>query len=659
MAVGDAYKARIAEKRAIGANRGELDEGSGSKKAAATGAGAGTGAEIEHVEAVAVGDEKPKRRQRIKRHFARFWCCYLLASIVFLAIFLPVFFLVAIPAIAQRLVDDTDLPVYAAHITDPKPDRVTFTLDTGLTIPLGLSVRLDAFNLSLFNRDSDPEITYLEVPVPSYKVKGKTNISVTSEDTPVLDQDEFVKTLSQAVYSKRFTMSAIGRTTGHLGAIKAGITLDKDVEINGTFLLFGGPRVRVLMGYAGLDKLSGFSIDEAALILPAREDGTNLRGRATLPNHSVVTFAMGNVTLNLKSGSIILGTALLPDVTLLPGNNSVGFTGIADINSALANIGPILASQTDALRDGEIELSASGNQTIFNGEHIRYFERVLNDLTITARVPIIKILLDTAGEFFGSDSGGVVDELTDILNKIDFGSLFAGVDFDSLIGSVGDIINNLNLGSLLDGVDLNSLLTGIDWPKVVDAVGSILGQLDLGSFLQNLDIPALLQSIDWQNVFQSIADMLGDIDWGQLANTLNTILNSVDWSALLEQIQPVLDQINWGDLLSNLDLSSIINSIGPILQNIDLGAIFSNIDWGTVIQGLGSVLQNVDLGSLFSGLMDALQSLDLGSLFDFDVGGVNIGDVLGEIGQASNGTSLDDAFNNFMDALENLGSDDS
>lgn len=42
----------------------------------------------------------------------------------------------------------------------------------------------------------------------------------------------------------------------------------------------------------GLDKLSGFSIDTASLILPAEEDGTNLRGTATLPNHSVVTFAL-------------------------------------------------------------------------------------------------------------------------------------------------------------------------------------------------------------------------------------------------------------------------------------------------------------------------------------------------------------------------------
>ncbi|KAL4914849.1 hypothetical protein BDW62DRAFT_219801 [Aspergillus aurantiobrunneus] len=625
MAVGDAYKARLAEKQAIAANRSELK-----------GKAAGTDAEIEHVE-VAVGEEKPKKRQRLKRHLARFWCCYLLAGVIFLAIFLPVFFLVAIPAIAQRLVDDTDLPVYAAHITNPKPDAVTFTLDTGLTIPLGLSVTLDPFDLDLFNRDSDPEITYITVPVPEYTVKGTTNISVTSEDTAVFDQDEFIKALTKAVYSKRFTLSAVGKTTGHLGALKAAITLDKDVELD------------------GLDQLSGFSIDEAALVLPAMADGSNLRGRATLPNHSVVTFAMGNVTLNLKSGDIVLGTALLPDVTLEPGNNSVAFTGKADINAALANIGGILAAQTDALRSGELELSASGNQTVFDGQHIRYFERVLNDLTITARVPIIQILLDTVGDFLGEGSDGVVQALTDMFNRIDFASLFDGVDFNSLIGSVGDIINNLNLGQLLDGVDLNQLLQGIDWPRVVDALGSILEQLDVRAFLDNLDIAGLLQSVDWNSLLQSLASMLQDVDWGALADTLNTIVTSVDWDALSEQLQPVLESLDIGSILSNIDIGAVIDGLAPILQNIDLGAIFDNLDWGQILQGVGSILRNVDLGSLFQSFIDGLQGLNLGQLFDVDIGGVNIGDVLGGIADNANGTSLDDAFDNFMDALQNFG----
>ena len=130
--------------------------------------------------------------------------------------------------------EDTNLPVYGADITDPKPDAVTFTLSTGLKIPLpGVSVKLKSFDLNLFNRDSDPEVNYLTIPVPDQTVKGKTNISVTSEDTPVLDEDEFVKSLTKAVYSKRFTLSAIGKTTAYIGALKAGITLDKDVELDG------------------------------------------------------------------------------------------------------------------------------------------------------------------------------------------------------------------------------------------------------------------------------------------------------------------------------------------------------------------------------------------------------------------------------------------
>ncbi|KAL4736076.1 hypothetical protein BDV11DRAFT_211567 [Aspergillus similis] len=629
MAVGDAYKARQAEKQAAEA-----------AARASSSVVKGKDTEIEHVEAIASGGSlekgKPRKRQRLKRHFARFWCCYLLGGTIFLAIFLPVFFLVAIPAIAQRIVEDTSLPVYGAHITNPMPDAVTFTLDTGLTVPLGLSVRLEPFTLDLFNRDSDPETTYLTIPVPEYKIKGKTNLTVTSENTPVLDEDEFVKALTKAVYSKRFTLSALGKTTGHLGAIKAGITLDKDVELD------------------GLDKLTGFSIDEAALLIPAMEDGSNLRGRATLPNHSVVTFAMGNVTLNLKSGSIILGTALLPEVTLLPGNNSVGFTGKADINSALANIGPILSAQTAALKNGEVELSASGNQTVFNGKHIPYFERVLNDLTITARVSILKIVLDTVGDFLGEGSDGVVQSLTEIFNKIDFGALFEGVDFDSLVGSVGEIINNLNLGQLLDGIDLNDFLQGIDWAKVVDGLGSILEQLDLSAFFKNLDLAGILKSIDWTSLLQGVASLLANIDWSSLATTLNTIVSSVDWSSLSEQLQPILDKLDIGSFLSNIDWDTIFDSIGQIISQIDIGAIFEDIDWSAVLKGIGEILTNFDLGQLFQSLLDALSRLNLGDLFDFDIGGVNISDVLGGVADSANGTSVDEAWGNLMDALEDF-----
>lgn len=47
---------------------------------------------------------------------------------------------------------------------------------------------------------------------------------------------------------------------------------------------------------AGLDKLSGFAIDSVGLI-PKAQDGSNVAGTATLPNHSVFTFALVGVAL--------------------------------------------------------------------------------------------------------------------------------------------------------------------------------------------------------------------------------------------------------------------------------------------------------------------------------------------------------------------------
>jgi hypothetical protein len=54
----------------------------------------------------------------------------------------------------------------------------------------------------------------------------------------------------------------------------------------------------------GLDKLRGFAIDSARLVVPKEEDGTNLRGTAILPNHSVFTFALVYSLIHPSSGLV-------------------------------------------------------------------------------------------------------------------------------------------------------------------------------------------------------------------------------------------------------------------------------------------------------------------------------------------------------------------
>lgn len=76
--------------------------------------------------------------------------------------------------------------------------------------------------------------------------------------------------------------------------------------------------------------------------------------------------------------------------------------GRIDIQTVIENFATILGAQEDAIVDGNIRLSASGNSTIYNGQHISYYEEILNGLTLTAEFPIIKALLNTV-EGMGGD----------------------------------------------------------------------------------------------------------------------------------------------------------------------------------------------------------------------------------------------------------------
>lgn len=142
-------------------------------------------------------------------------------------------FLVIVPAIAQRIVDDTNLPVYSADILDPKPDSITFILHTSLTLPAGIEAQTDPFSLSLFDRNVKPMQPYLKVPMDGYDLSGTTNISVTRKDEEILSEQQFVNVLSHAVNQRKFTLSAKGKTTGYLGELKAPLTLDKNIKLDG------------------------------------------------------------------------------------------------------------------------------------------------------------------------------------------------------------------------------------------------------------------------------------------------------------------------------------------------------------------------------------------------------------------------------------------
>lgn len=145
-------------------------------------------------------------------------------------------FLVILPAIAQRLVDDANIPIHSAEIIRPTPDSITFSLAASLKVPLGLSVTVDKFDLELFDREKKPRTPYVTVPLGPVTLKGNSALNISNQTTTIQNEDEFTKFLAKAVYSKNFTLSAYGKTTAHLGKLKVPLTLNKDIELAGMFL---------------------------------------------------------------------------------------------------------------------------------------------------------------------------------------------------------------------------------------------------------------------------------------------------------------------------------------------------------------------------------------------------------------------------------------
>lgn len=131
-----------------------------------------------------------------------------------------------------------------------------------------------------------------------------------------------------------------------------------------------------------------------------------------------------------------IGLANLYNVVLEPGDNAVPARIHADLMSTFRNLPEILSSQREQLSRGMLELQASGNTTVYNGERIEYYEYVLNDLVLSAELSIMKLLTDTVGGIIG-DSGSFLGDIMDKVNITEIMDILRDMNLD--LGGLGDI----------------------------------------------------------------------------------------------------------------------------------------------------------------------------------------------------------------------------
>ncbi|TVY68867.1 hypothetical protein LSUE1_G005828 [Lachnellula suecica] len=328
----------------------------------------------EQIERRDIGPTRVGKRQKAKGFFKRFWWIFLILFIVgALVITLPLIY-VGFPRIAQHGVDQSYNEVTSLQFFNPTNESVEITQIVTLHSPSMYTPTLDSFTAGTYlvtngQFASDPII---DVQIPSVHVQHPTSTtSVTNQTAKILNMDQLTDYATQVMINENVTTALVGSTKLHEGKLPV-----TTVQYNSSST------------YLGLNRLKGFNVTDiridpsnTLLILP------NMNGTAYIPNPSVITVELGNVSFVLateKSGPI--GHVEIQNMVIRPGDNNLPLTGVLNQTLALGNT-----------VNGFLNITITGDSVIYNGEHITYYEKSLEANVLNLTLNVEQILKDSIG----------------------------------------------------------------------------------------------------------------------------------------------------------------------------------------------------------------------------------------------------------------------
>jgi hypothetical protein len=298
-----------------------------------------------------------KKGGRIRNHCRKFWWCNCLVLIVIvLVVVLPIIY-VGVPNKAQHDINASTLEVTAQDVTNPTPDSVQLKIDTVIKSDSKFHPTIDGFRAALSLKGQEP---FLYVDIPQAKSEEVTKVTV-NQDVKLPSLDRFSTYTKTVLASESFEVHMDGNTNLHISGLPAA-----NVNYNKVITM------------KGLNKLSGLNITDIKIlsgkdqILP---DGSNLIGNVHVPNPSVMTLDLGNVTMDLSVDGKAIGSSLIPNLLLKPGPN------VFPLQSKVDQL-IVLGLVTSKYTNGILPVDIVGNSSVRNGEHLTYYEDALRSNAI-------------------------------------------------------------------------------------------------------------------------------------------------------------------------------------------------------------------------------------------------------------------------------------
>lgn len=317
---------------------------------------------LEHEGAARYGG-KPTFGQKLKRHCARFWWVHVIIFIILaLVTVLPIIY-VGYPNLAQSNINKGTIAILSESITDPTPDAVTIDLRSVLLTHSKYHPQLDSFDGSFYLEGSDTPFIE-DLHIPPVKARNGTETEV-KQRLQITNLDAFTEYTKKSLISEELTLRLKGK-----GGLKQGSLPKTTVHYN--------QKVNI----KGFNGLKGLNVTSFRLLTESLPDGGNSIGSVFIPNPTVITLAMGNVTVDMTVAGTFIGNGTMPDLLIRPGNNTV------PIHVTVNQTAVVALLQEPKYHCGILPVDIASNKSMYNGVELTYYSKALqanqlrNDLNV-------------------------------------------------------------------------------------------------------------------------------------------------------------------------------------------------------------------------------------------------------------------------------------
>lgn len=261
--------------------------------------------------------------------------------------------LVGFPRIIQDKVNSSTLSIDGISVTNTKTDTVLVSINSSVSSSNSIPAVIDGFDAIMYLEDKLPHTPIMTLKMPETKT-GLAIVNISQEISGASKQP-FIDFNSWYLWNSSLAVTIEGETLVHVKGLKAAkVTFKKTVTL------------------VGVNGFVGLNVTQAVINTTSDDRGDNFHGFADIPNPSILTFEVGNVTFGNYFNQSKIGTLFIDDMYIRPGVNNVS------VRANISQIPVVEAVQAQPYcNDGILPFDLLGESVINHGQSLPYFAEAL------------------------------------------------------------------------------------------------------------------------------------------------------------------------------------------------------------------------------------------------------------------------------------------